>query len=167
MGSMTKIRFAVPLALSFSLGLAACVTPTAYAPAANPRGVGFSEMRIQSDRVRVRFQGGGGASMGQVQSYALLRAAELTLEGGYDWFRVDNRYVEQTGYQGASASIGGGGGSYGRHGGIGIGTGLSFPLNGGPQLAVNLEITMGKGPRPDSPDAYDARDVSKSIGGRS
>ena len=41
------------------LSLAACATPTAFAPAARPNGVGFSDMRIEQDRYRVTFQGGG------------------------------------------------------------------------------------------------------------
>ena len=70
------------------LSLAACATPTAFAPAARPNGVGFSDMRIEQDRYRVTFQGGGGAPAAQVEDYALLRSAIITLDAGYDWFRV-------------------------------------------------------------------------------
>ena len=47
-----------------ALALAACATPTVYAPA-NPNAassVGFSEYRIENNRYRVTFQGGPGAT---------------------------------------------------------------------------------------------------------
>lgn len=157
---MKKLLLAAPLALM----LAACVTPTAYGPM--QKGVGFSEQKITAERWRVSFRGGGGAPAAQVEDYALLRAAELTLANGYDWFRVDNRFIEQTGYQGASVGVGVGGGSFGRHGGVGVGVSQGMPLNGGPQLTATLDIVMGKGARPDSRDAYDARDVQKNVGPR-
>ena len=60
------------------LALAACATPTVYAPA-NPNAassVGFSEYRIENNRYRVTFQGGSGAPPQLVNDYAFLRAAE-------------------------------------------------------------------------------------------
>ena len=159
---MKKFLLAAPLALV----LAACVTPTVYGPAGKG-GVGFVEQRITAERWRVSFRGGGGAPAGQVSDYALLRAAELTLANGYDWFRVENRYVEQTGYQGTSLGVGVGGASYGRHTGVGLGVSSGVPLNGGPQLTSTLDISMGKGPRPNDANVYDARDVQQHVGPRS
>ena len=81
-----------------ALALAACATPTVYAPA-NPNAassVGFSEYRIENNRYRVTFQGGPGAPPQLVNDYAFLRAAEVTLRDGYDWFQVVDRFGEQT-----------------------------------------------------------------------
>jgi len=148
------------------LSLAACVTPTHFQPSTAGGGVGFSELRIEPDRYRVIFQGGPGAPEAQVQDYALLRAADLAIAGGYDWFRVVDRTIRQTGYGGASIGVGVGGMSFGRHSATGASVGGGFPLNGGPALQASLEVLMGKGPRPSGPDVYDAHGVRESIGAR-
>jgi hypothetical protein len=150
-------------ALLAALMLGACVTPTVYAPATGRNAVGFSEQRIQSDRWRVTYRGGGGAPAAQVQDYALLRAAELALANGYDWFRVDQRWTDQTGYQGANLGVGVGGASFGRHSAVGVGVSQGIPLNGGPQLTAVLEVSMGKGAPPTGRDVYDAREVEKNV----
>jgi hypothetical protein len=159
---MRAAAFAVLAALS----VAACATaPTRYQPV-GPGGVGYSELRIEPDRYRVTFQGGPGAPPQQVQDFALLRAADLALAGGYDWFRVVDRTTRATGYSGASLSVGVGGMSFGRHGAAGVGVGTGLPLSGGASLQASLEVLMGKGPRPPGEDVYDARGVRESIGPR-
>ena len=90
-----------------ALTLSACATePTTFQPAVGPSRVGFSEMRIEPGRYRVIFQGGPGAPPAQVEDYALLRAADLAIAEGYDWFRVTQRMTQQNGYSGASLSLG-------------------------------------------------------------
>lgn len=154
-------------ALSLSLSLGACATaPTHYQPI-GPGGVGYSELRIEPDRYRVIFRGGAGAPEAQVQDYALLRAADLTLAGGYDWFEVVDRTTRQTGYGGASVGFGVGGMSFGNHSATGVGVSSGgIPLGGGPVLEASLEVLMGKGPKPQGGEVYDARGVRDSIGPR-
>ena len=102
-----------------ALALSACATaPTQFQPAARPGGVGFSEMRIEPGRYRVTFQGGPGALPAQVEDYALLRAADLAIAEGYDWFRVIDRETRQNGYTGATLGVGIGGMSFGRAPGL-------------------------------------------------
>src|SRR5436189_3527554 len=92
--------------------LTACATPAVYAPQTSPRGSGFSEQRIESDRVRVSFHGAGPASL--INDYALLRAADLTLQEGYEWFHVVGRSEESAGYSsGPHMSVGAGGTNFG------------------------------------------------------
>jgi len=148
-----------------ALALSACATePTTFQPAAGPSRVGFSEMRIEPGRYRVTFQGGPGAPPAQVEDYALLRAAELAIAEGYDWFRVTDRMTRQNGYGGASLSLGVGGASFGRHSATSVGVGAGgIPLSGGPSLIASLEVLMGKGPKPAEPDVYDARGVQRSL----
>jgi hypothetical protein len=155
-----------------ALALAACATPTVYAPA-NPNAtgtaqVGFSEYRIENNRYRVTFQGGGGAPERLVADYALLRAAEITLRDGYDWFQVVDRFggVAGSPNSGPRVSIGGGTSSgYGRYGGsgFGVGVGTSMNLGGGAAYAHTLEILLGRGARPATPDVYDARGVAAAL----
>ena len=159
-------RLIIPCLLALSLS--ACATaPTTFQPAGRPGGVGFSEMRIETGRYRVTFQGGPGAPPAQVQDYALLRAADLALAEGFDWFRVTDRATQQNGYSGATLGVGVGGGSYGRRSAVGVGVSSGgIPLSGGPLLVTTLEVLMGKGPKPGSPDTYDARGVRQSLGAR-
>ncbi len=159
-------RLLIPIAAS--LALAACQTPTVYQAAGPSRAsVGFTETRIEPGRYRVTFRGGGGAPMEQVNDYALLRAAELTLRDGYDWFRVVGRYEESSGYGGGpQVSVGTGTSSWGHHSSVGFGVGTSFDLSGGPALTQSLEVVMGKGEKPPAPDAYDASAVVRSIAPR-
>lgn len=150
-----------------ALLLTACATaPTVYRAAASaPTAVGYSEYRLEAGRYRVTFQGGPGAQEAQVADYALLRAAELALRDGYDWFRVADRSTTVSGGgAGPRLSVGGGSASFGRHSGIGVGLGTSFNLGPGPAYARSIEVVFGKGPTPRDRDAYDAREIVKVVG---
>ena len=157
----------IPLCLAM-FALTACETATLYQPAVNANSVGFSETRIEPGRYRVNFQGGGGASEGQINDYVLLRAAELTIRDGYDWFRVTGRDGQQSAPRSASSiSLGGGGGSFGGGGGFGLGLGTSIPLGGsGPRISRSLEILAGHGQAPSGPEVYNARGILDTIGPR-
>lgn len=150
-----------------ALLLGGCATgPTVYGPAAAPGAAGYSEYRIEPDRYRVTFHGGPGAPVRQVEDYALLRAAELALAQGFDWFRVADRGLERGPDTGPRLSVGVGGASFGRHSSVGVSVGQGFDLGGGPSLSVTLEVLMGRGERPRGPDIYDARAVRQTLGGR-
>lgn len=150
-----------------SAALAACAsTPTLYAPALGPTTSGFSEYRIEPGRYRVTYRGGSGAPPAQVADYALLRAAELAMADGYDWFRIADRWMEGAPDRGPQVSIGGGSASFGRRSGIGVGVGTSFSLGGGAQLSQTVEVVMGRGSAPRDADVYDARAIRREIGGR-
>jgi hypothetical protein len=150
--------------------VAACATtPTRYQPAYGPSAVGFSEQQIEADRYRVTYRGGAGAPEAQVVDYALLRAADLTLGSGYEWFIVDQRYTDLPGgYRGGGPrfSVGLGGTDFGRSSAFGLGVGTSFGLGGGPALATTLEVRMGRGPKPTGFNAYDAREIKNTVGPR-
>ncbi len=152
--------------IAATLALSACATaPTLYQPAAGPQAVGYSEYRIEPGRYRITFRGGPGAPIAQVNDYALLRAAELALADGYDWFRITERGVQAGPDRSPRMSIGVGGGDYGWRSGASVGVGTSFNLGGGPSAVASIEVLMGKGPRPPDGDVYDARGVRQSIGG--
>lgn len=157
----------VPVALA-ALALCACATqPTRYQPSEGPRGPGYSEMRIEPGRYRITFRGGPGAPAEQVSDYALVRAADLALAEGYDWFRVADRYIDRrAGASGPQIGVGIGGGDFGRRGGVSVGVGTDFDLSGGPALSATVEVVMGKGDRPSGPDVYDARAVRRTLGER-
>ena len=157
-------RFA-GLVLSVAL-LGGCATaPTLYAARIAPSGTGYGEFRLEPGRYRVTFQGGPGASVEQVADFALLRAAELAVRDGYDWFRVSDRLTSSTGADtGPRLSLGGGSSRYGGHSSLGLGIGTSFNLGPGPVVTSSLEVVFGKGPAPRDADAYVAREIIRSVG---
>ncbi len=153
------------LAISLlTVTLGACMTPTVYAPQARPGASGYVETRIEKDRWRITFRGGSDADARRVADLTLLRAAQVTLDQGYDWFRVVQRYGEAEPPRGPTLSVGAGTDSYSYHGGSSFGVGVGgIPLGGGPILAETVEVIMGKGPAPREADAYDAHELVRAI----
>jgi hypothetical protein len=159
------MRSLTPALAAVALLLAACQTTTTYSPAQpDSRASGFWDFRIEQHRFRVSYRGGDGAPAAQVEDYALLHSAEVTLANGDDWFQVVARSGSASPGSSTSVSFGFGGASFGRGGGVGYGLGYDTPVGGGPQLTTNLEILTGKGPAPQ--DAYAAREVQQSITSR-
>lgn len=154
------------LASLLAASLAACVTPLTYGPATAPNAAGFSDMRIEGDRYRVVFRGSPDAPPGQIHDFALLRAAEVTLANGADWFRIVNRSEDYMPGRGPQVSLGTGGYDYGRSSAVGVGVSTGFYLGGGPKRSVALEIIVGRGETPSDRDVYDARSVAQSLGPR-
>ncbi|MDO1558854.1 hypothetical protein Q0812_05370 [Brevundimonas sp. 2R-24] len=174
---MTPLRLTAICAVA-ATALAACATPTAYAPAGygGQRG-GYSEQFIQADRARVAFSGNSVTSRETVEMYLLYRAAELTLERGYDWFETDNRMTARdTRYVDTIDAW------YRSHYGPFWGPSWRFYSRGywspwGPRwhddvravtrYEAQAEITMHRGPRPPGErDAFDAREVIQNLGPR-
>ena len=165
-------RLTLPLIAAAGLALSACASLAPYGPQTGPNGQGYVEQRIESNRFRVTYTGVG--APGPVADYALLRAAELTLAQGYDWFEVVQRWtdgrLDSAGGMRPSVSIGAGSSRYnGRYGsyrssGVGVGVGLNF--SGPSPTSTTLEILMGDGRKPDRTEAYDARGVQEALRGR-
>ncbi len=144
---------------------AACATAvgTTYAPAGK-NGYGYSETRIEEGRYRIAFAGDGATPAEAVEDYALLRAADLALAGGYDWFRVVGRSVEEDekGGVGIGAGLGGGG----RNVGVGVSGNLG-KVGARKFYTARLDVIFGKGDKPvDARDIYDARSLSETIRAR-
>lgn len=148
-----------------ALMLSACASLAPYGPQQSARGQGFSEQQIETNRFRVVYNGVG--APGPVADRALFRAAQLTVDQGYDWFEVTQRWIDgrpdSAGGVRPSVSIGAGGGRYGGWSTSGVGVGLGFDLSGPQPTSTTLEIVMGHGAKPDRPDAYDARRVQDAI----
>jgi hypothetical protein len=165
--SFRHARPGVALACLAALALAACATPTMYGPA-DANGYGYREQRIESDRFIVTFRGNTATPADAVGDAALRRAAELTLQEGYDWFEVVSNSTNldpSYGRSGSGVSVGVGGVSGSRGSSVGTSVGMSFPLGGGSggSATTSLEVRMGHGERPDRPSAYDAREVSRNL----
>ncbi len=173
-------------AASLSAGLAACATPTPYQPNLKGQSAsgGYSEIRVEPNRFRVNFAGNSLTTRETVEGYLLFRAAELTVQNGYDWFAVVDRdtdkqsrtYVEPDPFYRPWY------GSYGfwrpswRYYGRLYGWRGWDPFWGDPFWAdrvdvrtieryeASAEIVMQKGPKPEAdPKAFDARAVIDNL----
>jgi hypothetical protein len=186
---MMKGSALAAVAVLLAAGLAACATPTPYQP--RPPGSsysgGYAEQRVEGDRWRVTFSGNSLTSRETVESYLLYRAAELTLQQGFDGFTVVDRntdrhsrtYVDPDPLY--SPWYGGFGywRPYWRYYGHGFGWRTWDPWWGDPFWADRLdvrtidryeasaEIVMFHGPKPQGePRAFDARAVVDNLGPR-
>lgn len=157
-----------------ALVLSACATgPTAYGPAQG-RGLGFGTRQIEQDRFQVSFTG---RSADEARNLSLLRAAEVTLEQGYDYFRVigSDVYHDEPRRSPVSTTVGLGFGShsgYRRHhrGGSYSNVGLAININDvaraleGSKVTSGMEILLGKGEVQPAYDVYDAREIMDNLG---
>ena len=75
--------------------VAACSSgPTPYQPAAG-YDRGYSEQKIEAERYRISFKGNSLTARDTVENYLLYRAAELTLQSGYDTFTIVSRDTDK------------------------------------------------------------------------
>lgn len=144
--------------------MAACVTTPVYGPAKSERAEGYLSQKIETGRYRVSYTDKDPA---RARNMALLRASEITLQEGGDWFEITNETLDAdaTGRSGGpSISIGGSAGS-GGYSGVGVGVGFGIPLGGGSagKTTHTLEIVTGSGAKPDRAEAYDARSVDLNL----
>jgi len=166
-----------------ALALSACATATPYQPAqpGHSQAGGYSEYRVESDRWRVHFAGNSLTSRETVETYLLFRAAELTVQNGYDWFSVVNRQTERdTRYVGTpdpwySSRFGPYWGPHWRYyrrgawstwGPWGSPWGSDFDVREIDRYEADAEIVMGRGRKPADPSAFDAREVMTNLGPR-
>lgn len=93
---LRKTRLFLPATTILTLTLGGCATSTPYQPASVSSQVsgGYSEVRLGADRYRVTFAGNTLTSREKVEGYLLYRAAELTVQQGYDWFFIVERETE-------------------------------------------------------------------------
>jgi len=162
-------RLTLPLIAASGLLLSACASLAPYGPQAGSGGQGYSEQRIESNRFRVTYSGVG--APGPVADMALLRAAELTAAQGHDWFEVTQRWIDGRpdsagGLRpsvGVSYGSGHGSGRYGSYSGSGVGVGVGLNFSGPSATSTTLEVVMGDGPKPDRPNAWDARSVQDGL----
>jgi hypothetical protein len=163
----------IPMAAGLAL-LTACASPTPY-QAASEAGWGFHESQIESNRFRVSFSGNSLTDRETVETYILYRAAELTLEQGYDHCLMVQRATDED-----SRIIGGGVDPFFRPG-FGMHYSYFHPRwgwRGGSdpfwndvnyreitRYEASAELLLGRGPKPEGADAFDAREVVANLGG--
>lgn len=173
---------ALAAALAGSAALAGCMTATPYQPATNSSRLGYAEEQIEANRFRVSFAGNTITSRETVERYLLYRAAELTVQQGFDHFILVDRNTEtKTEVRRTAGAYGPGPwgywSPYWRYYRPRWGWRTWDPFWDDPfwndrdfdyrtvrQYEAIAEIVMGRGPKPDNVRAFDARDVLNRLG---
>ena len=164
------------------LALMACETATPYQPQMHGNQVsgGYRDQQLEANRFRVTFNGNSMTSRDTVETYLLYRAAELTLQQGYDWFMMADRQTDRKSSTYIDRPFGPGpwgywGPSWRYYGAWGW---RSWdPFWGDPfwdttvdvhtvdRYEAMAEIVMFRGPKPaGEARAFDARDVASRLG---
>jgi len=180
---------ALAAALAGSAALAGCMTATPYQPATSASRAGYWDEQIESDRFRVSFSGNSLTARETVERYLLYRAAELTVQRGFDHFVLVTRDTEtRTDTYRSPGPYGGGfygGGPWGYwspswrfYRGSRWGWRSYDPFWDDPfwrdrdwdyrtvrQYEATAEIVTGRGPKPSTNvRAFDAREVLDRLG---
>lgn len=153
------------ISISALVLVAACATHTPYGPAKSSGAAGYETQKIETDRYRVSYTD---RDAGRSHDMALLRAAEITLLDGRDWFEITGGYTDQDGAPSGSrtsVSVGGSTGSRG-HSNVGVGVGFGIPVgSSGGNVTTVIDIVTGDNPKPDRPSVYDAMSVDINLRG--
>ncbi len=158
------------LTVSLSTMLGACAVPTPYKAADG--GYGYSDQQIEENRYRVSFDGNASTPRDEVQNYLLYRAAELTVQNGFDHFTIVDRDVERSTRYYSHAYVDDFGFGYHRHRHRGryghrrifgprYVSSNSYPVN---EYSGSADIVLGEGEKPSNDaNAYDALDVLQRL----
>jgi hypothetical protein len=165
--SRLKQFLAVSVVAAATLAAACSSGPTPYQPAAG-YDRGYSEQKIESERYRISFKGNSFTRRDTVENYLLYRAAELTLQSGFDTFTIVSRDTDRNS-------------AIRRTGGY---SGFSYmyfsprwgwmhawdPFMSSParhdevtRYEAYAEIVMSRGPKGSDANAFDARQVSQNL----
>jgi hypothetical protein len=141
------------LLVAAAAGLAtACASTgtTPYQAASAKEPYGYAEQLIEHNKMRVTFSGNALTDVTTVKKYVLFRAAEVTLQSGYDFFILADRGVA-TDSTFESTSI------RPRFGGA------EFKEEASHEAMIDIAMFHGRKP-PVLPNAYDAREVRLNLG---
>ncbi|WP_404409492.1 hypothetical protein LG272_02715 [Pseudidiomarina marina] len=157
-----------------SLVLVGCSSQPDYRKAEGS-GYGYQETKISDTQYRVSFKARG-SDKTKAMDYALLRAAEVTLENGYDWFVVTHRETlidrervspeSSIGYTSSNDMV--------TRCGLISCTTTHYPRDtfsagvhiGGrksSEIESIVEIKIGKGTRPDTDYSFNALEVKENL----
>jgi len=164
---MLRKTLAVAMVAAVTSHAACSAGPTPYQPAAG-YDRGYSEQKIEPERYRISFKGNSLTGRETVENYLLYRAAELTLQSGYDTFTIVSRDTDKDR-------------DIRRTGGYSRFSYMYFsprwgwvhawdPFMSSParydevtRYEAFAEIVMSRGPKGSDANAFDARQVSENL----
>lgn len=168
------MKYLIAMTLTATLIMTGCSSAPDYRKAEDS-GYGYQETQLSDNQYRVHFTARG-SDKRKAMDFAMLRAAELTLLQGYDWFTVTHREtLVDSENVGTDPQIG-----FSRRyemerecGLITCSTSMEPETTysagvfvGGErnsQVEAILNITMGKGEKPDSAASFNAKQVRNNL----
>lgn len=154
-------RLLAVVAAAAVLVLTGCASQPGYHKAQGAGGFGYSDASITSDHVRVSYKGDHSLSRGEVEKFALFRAAEVTIARSHDRFRIVSRDTSPvtTTERTAGANVGFGWGSpY-----VASGFGVPLGVESRTRYESVLDIQLGREIPQKGPAVYDAHEVKKNL----
>ncbi|HVY88813.1 MAG TPA: hypothetical protein VG942_08090 [Hyphomonadaceae bacterium] len=137
--------------IAAGLASACASTATNYQPATAQNPHGYAESMLEENKARITFSGNSSTELATVKKYVLFRAAELTLNSGYDYFVMIDRGVESSA-------------EYRTKGPVRPRFGGGELEQSGASYEAMADITMFRGMKPDIlPNAYDAHQVQRNL----
>lgn len=164
-------RLIVCITLASLLG--ACASQPAYREAEGS-GYGYTEQQRSPDQYRITFKARGDDTA-RAMDYALLRASELAMTEGFDWFAVTDRQTLVDRERIPDRTEVGTGIGYESVQACGLLTCRSYrrPVqtfqtnvtlgDSRSEVEVNLEVRLGRGMRPSTGESFDAREVNENL----
>lgn len=170
--------------LGLAFILTACATSTPYQQATGDRGFGFSDQRIEQNRFRITFRGNSSTPRETVENSILYRAAELTVQEGFDYFVIiENDTEARTTFSTTGSPAFVGGSRFGRGGfrrpffrrgyafpyyaygfGWGGGSGFNSYTREITRYSAVAFVAMFEGEKPlDDVNAFDGREVISNL----
>ena len=151
--------------------LAGCAKPAPFAPRVAGQMTGYTDRQLAPNRWRVTFTGNSVTPRETVESYLLLRAAEVARAANYSYFMFDTRNTKAN-HSYEAVPFGPGPGAYwGRRGGFGYWGGLGFAYDPMQDVVVrtNYEayaeiVLLTPEQAAKEPRAINASDVISHIG---
>jgi len=71
-----------------AFGIAACASVPVYEAAQDQNDFGYAEQKIETGKYRVSYNGDASTPRATVENFLLYRMSEITLDNGYDYFKV-------------------------------------------------------------------------------
>jgi len=171
----SRLKAICLVSLVSSLMVACATSGTAYTVASKRGDYGYSERKLTETRYRVSFTGNSNTPVDLVQDYALLRAAELTVQKNHDWFEIADRATTPQVAPDAvdtEVAIAAGGPTHTKCGLLGCSTTryspaysmetIEFP-NRRQRYTASIEVVMGSGNSVGATSGYDARELIESL----
>lgn len=169
------MRYLTGLSLGCLLLLVGCAAPqpTLYQESSAKNDFGYTETKLTDTQYRIEFSGNRFTEESQINDYAMLRAAELTIQKGYDWFTIlasktdqesktrpqmaissasGNKVVRKCGLLGCSSY------ATADYSGFGIET---HEVKG--KISTSLQIAMGSGEALNPDSAFNAKELANNI----
>lgn len=175
---MMRLRHLGAVLSLAALGACASAGPTPYQPRTPETRFGWSEQQLETNRLRITFEGNSLTNRETVELYMLNRAAEATLAAGYDWFATADRDVDAAVRRSRIGPS-----RLGPYAGFGVGYSFFHPRWGWrawydpfwddydvmetTRYSATVEIVMARGSKPaDRADAFDAREIQTNLAAR-